>query len=91
MLIKIHAPKEFTGDIMSSMSSKRGKIHGMEPESEGWEQIEAEAPLAEVQDYAMELKSITQGRATFQMEFMEYQPVMSADLAKQLVERERKD
>lgn len=90
MLVHIHSPKEFTGDIMSSMSSKRGKIHGMEPESDSWERIEAEAPLAEMQDYALELKSITQGRATFQMEFMEYQPVMSKELAEQLIAKEPK-
>ena len=91
MLMHIHTPSEYTGDIMSSMSSKRGKIHGMEPEDEVWERIEAEAPLAEVQDYALELKSITQGRATFQMEFMEYQPVMSKEIAQQLVQKEQRD
>ena len=91
MLIHIHTPKDFTGDIMSSMSSKRGKIHGMESEDETWERIEAEAPLVEVQDYALELKSITQGRATFQMEFMEYQPVMSQEITQQLIQSEQRN
>lgn len=86
----VWTPQEFTGDIMSSLSGKRGRILGMEPE-EGKDRIEAEAPLAEIQDYALELKSITQGRATFQMEFLKYQPVTSEKLAEELLRREKRD
>ena len=75
---------------MSSLNGKRAKILGMEPE-DGRDRIEAEAPLAEVQSYALELKSLTQGRATFQMEFQGYQPVTSEKLAEELLRRERRD
>jgi len=91
MRLAIHTPREFTGDIMSSLSGKRGRILGMEPESKNWERIDAEAPLAEVQDYALELKSITQGRAMFQMEFAHYQPVTSAKLREELLKREQRE
>jgi elongation factor G len=91
MKLVIHTPREFTGDIMSSLSGKRGRILGMEPEEKNWERIEAEAPLAEVQDYALELKSITQGRATFQMDFSYYQPVTSDKLREELLKREQRE
>jgi elongation factor G len=90
MKIDIQAPSEFTGDIMGSVSGKRGRVYGMEPMGNGWEHIEGEAPLAEVQDYALELKSITQGRATFSLVFLEYQPVMSEQLAEQLLAKENR-
>lgn len=91
MKLTIHTPREFTGDIMSSLSGKRGKILGMEPEESDYERIEAEVPLAEVQDYALELKSITQGRASFELEFVRYQPVTSDKLTEELLKRERRD
>jgi len=91
MKLTIITPREFTGDIMSNLSGKRGRITGMEPEGKELERIEAEVPLAEVQDYALELKSITQGRATFQLEFLRYQPVTSEKLTEELLQRERRE
>jgi elongation factor G len=91
MKLTVLTPREFAGDIMSSLSGKRGKILGMEPAGEKWERIEAEAPLAEIQDYALELKSITQGRATLQMEFAYYQPVTSDKLREELLKREQRE
>lgn len=91
MKLTIRSPRQFTGDIMSNLSGKRGRVLGMEPEGTNTERIEAEVPLAEVQDYALELKSITQGRAHFQLEFDHYQPVASPQLADELLKRERRD
>jgi len=90
MHLVVWTPSEFTGDIMSSLNGKRARILGMEPEG-GRDRIEASAPLAEVQSYALELKSLTQGRATFQMESHGYQPVTSGKLAEELLKRERRD
>ncbi|MFQ6089912.1 MAG: elongation factor G [Candidatus Bipolaricaulia bacterium] len=90
MRLTVWTPPEFTGDIMSSLNGKRARILGMEPEG-GRDRVEAEAPLAEVQSYALELKSLTQGRATFQMELGGYQPVASEKLAEELLKRERRD
>ena len=91
MKLDIRAPSAYTGDIMSNLSGKRGRVLGMEPDETGTEHIEAEVPLAEVQDYALELKSITQGRALFKVAFDHYQPVASPQLAEELLERERRD
>ena len=91
MRLDIRAPSAYTGDIMSNLSGKRGRVLGMEPEETGTEHIEAEVPLAEVQDYALELKSITQGRALFRVTFDHYQPVASPQLAEELLGRERRD
>src|SRR5271157_2102196 len=70
--LKITAPDNYTGDIISDLNTKRGQVHGMLPE-EGMNTIEAIVPLAEVQRYAMNLKSITQGKGTYSMEFSHYQ------------------
>ncbi|MGP8080380.1 MAG: elongation factor G [Dehalococcoidales bacterium] len=70
--LKITAPDNYTGDIISDLNTKRGQVHGMLPE-EGMNTIEAIVPLSEVQRYAMNLKSITQGKGTYSMEFSHYQ------------------
>ncbi len=74
MSVHVRVPEEFTGDIISDMNGRRGRIMGMDPAGKVTV-IHAEAPLAEMQSYALDLKSRTQGRATFQMEFARYQPV----------------
>ncbi|MCI2429096.1 hypothetical protein LM604_00365, partial [Candidatus Acetothermia bacterium] len=89
----VWTPSEYTGDIISSLNGKRGKILGMgvegdEESLQRIEKIEAEAPLSEMLDYALELKSITQGRATFQMDFVRYQMVTSEKLTEELLKRE---
>lgn len=81
-------PREFTGDIVSNLNGKRGRILGMEP-ANGLEKIKGEAPLTEILDYALELKSITQGRATFQREFLGYQKVTSKKLTEEILKKER--
>lgn len=91
MKLDIRAPSAYTGDIMSNLSGKRGRVLGMEPDETGTEHIQAEVPLAEIQDYALELKSITQGRALFKVAFDHYQPVSSPQLAEELLQRERTD
>ena len=70
--IKITAPDSYTGDIISDLNTKRGQVQGMIPE-DGMNIIEAIAPLAEVQRYAINLKSITQGKGTYSIEFSHYQ------------------
>jgi len=72
MHLEVRAPEEFTGDVVSDLNGRRGRILGMEPQGRT-SRIEAEVPLVELQSYALDLKSRTQGRATFQMEFLKYQ------------------
>jgi elongation factor G len=71
MLLTVTTPEAFTGDIISDLNGRRGRILGMESEG-GRTTIRAEVPLAEILSYALDLKSMTQGRATFQMEFLRY-------------------
>jgi elongation factor G len=71
--MKIRVPESNTGDVMSDLNGKRAKVHGMSPEDGGMTVIDAEAPLAEVQRYATDLRSITQGRGSFEMEFDHYE------------------
>ncbi len=71
MLLVVTTPEAFTGDIISDLNGRRGRILGMESEG-GRTRIRAEVPLAELLSYALDLKSMTQGRATFQMEFLRY-------------------
>lgn len=71
MLLTVVTPEAFTGDIISDLNGRRGRILGMESEG-GRTKVQAEVPLAELLSYALDLKSMTQGRATFQMEFLRY-------------------
>jgi elongation factor G len=73
--MKIRVPEGNTGDVMSDLNGKRAKVHGMSPEDDGTTIIDAEAPLAEVLRYATDLRSITQGRGSFEMEFNHYEEV----------------
>ena len=74
MKVEVTVPEQFMGDIMGDMNSKRGKILGMEANGK-YQVIKALAPLSEMYRYAIDLKSITQGRGTFTMEFNNYDPV----------------
>lgn len=74
MHVDVRVPEEFTGDIISDLNGRRGRILGMDPEGKVTV-IRAEVPLAEMQSYALDLKSRTQAKATFQMEFVRYQAV----------------
>lgn len=72
--LEITVPDSYTGDIMSDLNTKRAHVQGMNPQR-GFTVIEADAPLAEVQRYATDLRSLTQGRGTFQMRFAHYAQV----------------
>ena len=72
--MEITVPDSYTGDIMSDLNTKRGRVHGMNL-GKGFTTIEADAPLAEVQRYATDLRSMTQGRGTFSMHFDRYETV----------------
>jgi elongation factor G len=74
MNLRITVPESFTGDVMGDLNSKRGKVLGMNPEG-GLNVIEAQAPMAEALRYATDLRSMTQGRGSYQMEFSHYEEV----------------
>jgi elongation factor G len=84
MHVEVVNPEEFTGDVVGNLSSRRGNIDGMEPRGTGVQAIQAHVPLAEMFGYATDLRSMTQGRGTFTMEFDYYDEVPEA-LAKQIL------
>ncbi|MCL2678705.1 MAG: elongation factor G [Dehalococcoidia bacterium] len=85
--LKITVPNEFTGDILSDLNTKRARVMGMHPEG-GINDINAEAPMAEVLRYAIDLKSITQGRGTYSMEFSRYDDVPANITQKIIADRQ---
>ncbi|MDO4542702.1 MAG: elongation factor G, partial [Bacillota bacterium] len=72
MDVEIRVPDQFMGDIMGDMSNRRGRILGMEKQG-NMQYIKANAPLSEMYRYAIDLRSMTQGRGSFTMEFSKYE------------------
>jgi elongation factor G len=72
--LTVTVPETYTGDVMSDLNGKRGRILGMNPQGK-YTVIEAEVPQSEVQRYAQDLRSLTQGRGSYKLEFDHYEPV----------------
>src|SRR6187455_2197294 len=72
MAVEVETPEDFTGTVMGDLSSRRGQIQGMEDMIGGGKIIKAEVPLSEMFGYSTSLRSATQGRATYTMEFKHY-------------------
>jgi elongation factor G len=85
MTLEVVSPAEYTGDIISDINAKRGKIMGM-GSKQNKEVLNAEVPLAELFGYSTDLRSKSQGRASFTMTFLKYQDI-PRDMAKQLLEK----
>ncbi len=75
MAVEVVAPKEFVGTVVGDLTSRRGRIGGMEPRAGGVEAVNAQVPLSAMFGYATSVRSATQGRATFSMQFHSYQEV----------------
>jgi len=90
LTLKVTVPDQYTGDVMSDLNGKRAQVSGMNPDGDGKTTVEAIVPAAEVQRYATDLRSITQGRGMFTTEFSHYQPVppMVAEQIKEASSRE---
>ncbi len=82
--VKVIIPDEYMGDITGDLNHKRGRILGMSVE-EGMQVVNAEVPLAEMSKYASELRSMTQGKGSFEMEFDRYEMVPS-NVAKNIID-----
>ncbi len=74
MNVEVYVPGDFMGDVMGDLSSRRGKIQGMEQEGTG-QKIKAQVPLAELHRYSTSLRSMTQGRGVHHQEFSHYEEV----------------
>ena len=72
MSVEVETPEEYMGDVMGDLSSRRGIIQGMDDNDSGGKKVKAEVPLAEMFGYSTILRSMSQGRATYSMEFKHY-------------------
>jgi elongation factor G len=89
MKVEIEVPEEFMGDVIGDLSSRRGRVEGMEPiVGTGIQKIRSMVPLAEMFGYATDIRSKTQGRGTFSMEFAHYEP-MPNNIAETLIAKHR--
>src|SRR5207253_6769491 len=74
MEVEVTTADEFLGDVMGDLNSRRGQVEGMDPRGNA-QVVRAKVPLSEMFGYATDLRSMTQGRATYSMQFAHYQPV----------------
>jgi elongation factor G len=72
MAVEVETPEDYAGTVMGDLSSRRGMVQGMDDMVGGGKAIKAEVPLSEMFGYATQLRSMTQGRATYTMEFKHY-------------------
>ena len=82
--VKVRSPEHYTGDLVSDLNTKRARVLGITPEDKVTV-IDAQAPLAEMQHYATDLRSLTHGRGTFEMSFDHYEEVPD-HVAKKVIE-----
>jgi elongation factor G len=85
MKVEVLVPQEFMGDVIGDLNGRRGKIHGMRARG-GSQAVDAVVPLSEMFGYATDLRSKTQGRATYSMEFDKYE-VVPKQLAQQIIKK----
>jgi elongation factor G len=90
MNVAILVPEAMMGDVTSDLNTKRARVQGMESAGSGMQRITAQAPMAEMLHYATDLRSITQGRGTFTMEFASYEEV-PPNIQQQIVEAHKKE
>jgi len=86
--VEVKVPDDYTGDVMGDLSSKRGKIQGMEPQGK-WQVIKAHVPLAELYKYSVTLRSITQGRGLHKQKFSHYEEV-PREISAKVIEEAKK-
>jgi len=94
MEVIIYAEKDIVGDIMSDITARRGKVLGMSSENpedpNSTQIIKAYIPQSELQNYAIELRSMSSGRASFEMNFSHYEP-LTGKLAENVIKERKKE
>ena len=88
MNVQILVPDSYMGDVMGNINKRRGRVIGMEPEGKV-QKISAEVPMAEMFNYATDLRSMTQARGSFTSEFLRYDEVPANEVSKILDETRR--
>jgi elongation factor G len=72
-LLRVFIPDQYMGDVIGDLNKRRGRVMGMNPGEDGEQVVEAEVPIAEMSSYAIDLRSMTQGRGSFTLEFQRYE------------------
>ncbi len=80
--LKVIVPDSYMGDVIGDLNKRRGRVMGMNPMSQGRQEIEAEVPMAEMGSYAIDLRSMTQSRGSFSFKFVRYEETPPATQAK---------
>ncbi len=88
--LAVSVPESYVGDVMGDLSKRRGRPMGMNPDKNGNTVIEAEVPMAEMGEYAIDLRAMTQARGSFTLEFVRYEEVPKANQAK-IIENAKND
>ncbi len=88
--LNVSVPESYVGDVMGDLSKRRGRPMGMNPDKDGNTVIEAEVPMAEMGEYAIDLRAMTQARGSFTLEFVRYEEVPKANQAK-IIENAKND
>ena len=84
MKVSVIVPDEYMGDVIGDLNAKRGRILGMQSVEEGMSVVTAQVPYAEITEYAVDLRAITQGQGTFEMKFDHYEDV-PAKMAEKII------
>lgn len=87
--LKVQVPDSYMGDIIGDLNKRRGRVMGMNPLGEGQQEVEAEVPMGEMSAYAIDLRSMSQGRGSFSLKFVRYEEVPQMNQAK-IIEEARK-
>lgn len=90
MKVQVTIPDAYLGDVMGDMNKRRGRILGMDQQPDGTQLLIAEAPQAEMFEYAIDLRAMTQGRGNFSMEFVRYEEV-PANVAQDIIAKVKHD
>lgn len=90
MKVEVNIPEDYMGDVMGDMNKRRGRILGMEPQEDGTQIVVAEAPHSELFEYSIDLRSMTQARGNFTMEFERYEEVPQM-IAEKIIEEAKEE
>ena len=88
--LKVYIPDANMGDIIGDLNKRRGRVMGMNPDGAGQQIVEAEVPMGEMSSYAIDLRSMTQGRGSYTLKFVRYEEVPQMNQAK-IIEEAKKN
>ena len=86
--LKVYTTEETLGDVIGEINKRRGRVIGMNPLEGGMQEVVSEVPISETHDFSTAMRSITQGRASFTLDFERYEPVPDM-LAKEIIEKNK--